>query len=150
MAGLEAALEALKLSDSINYAATADEYKCSETTLRRRHQGKQVSRHDAAFEHHSLLSKEQEKVLINYINKLTAYGIPPTIPMVRTWCSKLAKKWPGKNWVYDFRKRHNIMLDSRWLKGMDVERKKADNLQDYEEYFQLVSTLHLSKFLTKL
>jgi len=49
MPGLEAALEALKLSDSINYAATAREHDCDETTLRRRHQGKQVSRQDAAL-----------------------------------------------------------------------------------------------------
>ena len=40
------------------------------TTLRRRHQGKQVSRQNAAFACRSLLSKQQEKELVSYINKL--------------------------------------------------------------------------------
>ena len=37
MEGLDAALASLRLSKSINYAETAREYKCDETTLRRRH-----------------------------------------------------------------------------------------------------------------
>jgi len=37
MPGLEAALEALKSSGSVNYAATSKSYKYDETMLRRRH-----------------------------------------------------------------------------------------------------------------
>ena len=37
MEGLDAALASLRLLKSINYAETAREYKCDETTLRRRH-----------------------------------------------------------------------------------------------------------------
>jgi hypothetical protein len=39
MAAIDKALEFLKTSGSINYAATAKKFECDETTLRRRHQG---------------------------------------------------------------------------------------------------------------
>ena len=91
MAALKAALADLKSSESTNYAATAAEHGCDETTLRRRHQGKQVSRQDAAFECRSLLSKQRERELISYINKLTARGLPPTTSMVWNFAQDLAK-----------------------------------------------------------
>jgi len=37
MPGLEAALEALKLSGSVNYGTTSKSYKCDETMLRHCH-----------------------------------------------------------------------------------------------------------------
>ena len=60
MEALEAALASLELSDSVNYAQTAREYGVDPTTLRRRHKGKQVSRHQAAFESKSPSSTEKD------------------------------------------------------------------------------------------
>jgi hypothetical protein len=73
MEALEAALASLELSDSVNYAQTAREYGVDPTTLRHRHKGKQVSRHQAAFESKSLLTETQEQVPISHIN--SEYGI---------------------------------------------------------------------------
>jgi hypothetical protein len=139
MEGLEAAIDSLKLSNSINYRATALKFKCSETTLRRRYQGLQVSRADAAFSGKSLLSKEQEKTLVAYINKLTRMGIPPTPSMVRNFAGEVAKTEPGKNWATKFIKRHSNELDCDWLKGAELSRSKADNLITYKKYFDQVS-----------
>jgi hypothetical protein len=47
MAAIDKTLQFLKTSGSINYAATAKKFECDETTLRRRHQGKQRARRDA-------------------------------------------------------------------------------------------------------
>jgi len=139
MEGLDAALASLRLSKSINYAETAREYKCDETTLRRRHQGKQRSRQDADFMYKSYLSKQQEKDLVAYINKLTARGLPPTIPMVKNFGEDLAKRDVGKNWAYEFVQRHKEVITCDWLKGEDLSRKRADNSQRYKVYFERVS-----------
>ena len=139
MAALKAALADLKSSESINYAATAAEHGCDETTLRRRHQGKQVSRQDAAFECRSLLSKQQERDLISYINKLTARGLPPITLMVWNFAQDLAKKPPSKNWVYKFIRRCSNELASGWLRSVDINRKKTDNIHRYKFYFKLIS-----------
>jgi len=143
MEALDAALASLELSDSINYAQTAREYGVDDTTLRRRHQGKQVSRHKAAFESKSLLTDVQEQVLLSHIKRLTERGIPPTPQMVRNFAEEIGKERPGKNWVYKFVKRHAKELDSRYLKGFDFCRKRADRLKSYQAWFQLVSELYL-------
>ena len=143
MEALEAALASLELSDSVNYPQTAKEYGVDPDTLRRRHQGKQVSRHQATFESRSLLTEAQEQVLISHIKRLTERGIPPTPQMVRNFAAEIGKKRPGKNWVYEFNRRHADELDSRYLKGFDFNRKHADRLESYEAWFQLVSRLYL-------
>jgi hypothetical protein len=78
MEDLEAALASLELSDSVNYIQTAREYRINPITLRRRHKGKQVSRHQAVFESKSLLTETQEQVLISHIRRLSERGILPT------------------------------------------------------------------------
>lgn len=141
MESLEAALDSLKLSESVNYAKTAKEHKVDANTLRRRHKGIQQSRQDADFQYKTLLTKQQERELVNYINKLTARGLPPTPAMVRNFAYDIGKRWPGKNWVSEFQKRQKSELHSGFLVGADLNRKKADNIQDYQAYFELVSNL---------
>jgi transposase-like protein len=143
MEALEAALASLELSDSVNYAQTAREYGVDPTTLRRRHKGKQVSRHQAAFESKSLLTETQEQVLISHIKRLSERVIPPTSQMVRNFAVEIGKERPGKNWVYEFNRRHTDELDLRYLKGFDFNRKHADRLKSYQAWFQLISKLYL-------
>ena len=143
MEALETALASLELSDSIDYPQTAKEYGVDANTLRRRHKGKQVSRHQAAFESKSLLTETQEQVLISHIKRLSERGIPPTSQMVRNFAVEIGKKRPGKNWIYGFNKRHTDELDSRYLKGFDFNRKHADRLESYQAWFQLVSKPYL-------
>ena len=85
MAAIDEALEFLKSSESINYAKTAGRFNCDETTLRRRHRGKQRSRRDADSLYKSRLSKQQERELIAYIHKLSSRGIPPTLTMIKNF-----------------------------------------------------------------
>src|SRR5271156_597177 len=127
MEDINATFASLRLSKSINYAETAREYKCDETTLRRRHQGKQRSRQDADFIYKSYLSKQQKKDLVAYINKLTARGLPPTLLMVKNFGEDLAKKEVGKSWVYGFVQRHKDVITCDWLKGEDLFPERANN-----------------------
>ena len=97
MAAIDEALKFLKSSESINYAKTARRFNCDETTLRRRHQGKQRSRRDADDLYKSRLSKQQEQELVAYIHKLSSRGIPPTLTMIKNFAQDIAKIEVGRN-----------------------------------------------------
>ncbi|KAL5610899.1 hypothetical protein FOBRF1_007016 [Fusarium oxysporum] len=138
MAALDKALEFLKTSGSINYVATAKKFECDETTLRRRHQGKQRARRDADTLYKSRLSKQQEQDLVTYIRKLSLRGIPPTLSMIRNFAQDIAKIEVGKNWPYSFVQRHRNEIDCTWFDGFDIARKRADNASRYRAYFDLI------------
>jgi hypothetical protein len=143
---IDEALEFLKSSESINYAKTARRFNCDETTLRRRHQGKQRSRRDADDLYKSRLSKQQERELIAYIHKLSSRGIPPTLTMIKNFAQDIAKTEVGRNWAYGFVKRHRNDLGCSWFDGFDVARKRADNAPRYKAYFELVGSHIASRF----
>jgi hypothetical protein len=81
MDSIEAALAALDLQSKPNYTQTAKEYCVDRTTLSRRHRNITSSRADG-YDSLSFLTKEQSKVLVNYINDLTNRGLPPTVAML--------------------------------------------------------------------
>ena len=139
MEALEAALRACKLSDAPNYSAIAREFNVSRITLARRHKGIQCSREQAHFQTHSLLSEQQEKDLVSYINKLTVRGCPPTSAIVRNFAYNIYKKWPRKNQVLKFRKYYKEVLLLKYLRGANLAYKKADNYKYYKDYFNLIS-----------
>ncbi len=93
---LEAALESLKLSDSINYTKTAQEFSVDQNTLSRRHRGVQASRATKSQNKQSL-SPQQESELIKYIEKLSSQGLPPTHEMIRNFASEIAENYIRKN-----------------------------------------------------
>ena len=137
MKPIELALAALESQGVIDYSATAREFGVDRTTLSRRHRGLTSSR-DSATDSCSLLTKQQQKELVTYINNLTAKGLPPTHSMVRNFAQDICKKRPGKNWVYRWVKAQENSLSSGFLQGADLDRKKADNLYQYQLYFELV------------
>ena len=56
---------------------------------------------------------------------------------------ELAKIPLGKNWAYEFVKRHDIdELESGWLKGEDLARMKVG----YKAYFELVRNIIIVRF----
>ena len=89
----------------------------------------------------SLLTPQQEKELVDYINKLSVFGLPPVVLMIRNFAFNISKKTPGKNWPTRFISKYSSKLDSGFLKGFDLSRKKADSLEAYRRYFKLVCGL---------
>ncbi|KID96268.1 DDE superfamily endonuclease, CENP-B-like protein, partial [Metarhizium majus ARSEF 297] len=138
MAAIDEALKFLESSESSNYAKTARRFNCDETTLRRRHQGKQRSRRDADSLYKSRLSKQQERELVAYIHKLSSRGIPPTLTMMKNFAQDIAKIEVGRNWAYGFVKRHHTDLGCTWFDGFDIARRRADNTPRYKAYFELI------------
>jgi len=96
MASIEAALADLALQDSSNYTATAKKFNINRSTLSRRHRGKTVFVKESK-QTTSILSNQQEKELIRYINKLTERGIPSLNAMIRVFAYNISGKQSGKN-----------------------------------------------------
>lgn len=134
---IEEAIADLKLQKRPNIARTAEKYELNRSTLSRRYNGKTVSS-EQSVEVKSLLNYQQQKALINEINRLSGLGTPPTVAMVRTFAQELSGKEPGKRWGYRFVKDHQDDLVSVYLKGFDLARKNADSWHELRRYFELV------------
>jgi hypothetical protein len=89
-------------------------------------------------EEEQLLSFQQEADLVEYINKLTEKGLPPTTAMVRNFAEQMAGKRPGNSWSQRFCKRHEDELSKGYLNTIDSQRKGADMRASYEYYFNLL------------
>ena len=149
MDSIDAALADLKLQSSPNYTATAKKFGVDRTTLSCRHKGVTAP---PGFNPRAkaLLSKQQTKGLVDYINKLTDRGLPPTAAMIRQFARDICGKEPGKNWAYRFVRSSENDLESGFLKGFDLSRKKADNKYQYKLYFDLVRSPNKSYFYTNI
>ena len=97
MDAIEAALEDLKLLDTKNISTVAKLHKVQRSTLSRRWRG---VTNPAKIKHQNqlLLTVQQEKDLVQYINKLTEKGIPPTPAIVRNFVRDIAGKRPRRDW----------------------------------------------------
>ena len=139
MDSIDKALQPLQLQDKPNISATAREYGLDRSTLSKRFTGGAQS-HQTKCQNQGLLSPAQEKTLVQYINKLTDRGIPPTPAMILNFVHNIVGKRPGKSWSYRFCKRWTSVLDSRYLTTLDAARYKADSRRSYELYFELVQS----------
>jgi len=96
MTSIETALADLALQKSFNYTATAKKFNINRSTLLQRHRSiiifvkksKQTT---------SILSNQQEKELIRYINKLIERSISSFNVMIRVFAYNISGKQPGKN-----------------------------------------------------
>ena len=146
MASIEAALADLALQDSSNYTATAKKFNINRSTLSRRHRDK-TAFVKKSKQTTSILSNQQEKELIRYINKLIERDIPSFNVMIRVFAYNISEKQSGKNWSYEFVQRHSDILQSKFLQGADLERKKVNNAYQYQLYFDLVNVFITFSFI---
>ena len=96
MTSIEAALADLALQDSPNYTATAKKFNINRSTLSRRHRDKTAFVKESK-QTTSILSNQQEKELIRYINKLTERDILFSNAMIRVFAYNISEKQSGKN-----------------------------------------------------
>ena len=109
MASIAAALADLALQESSNYTATAKKFNINRSTLSRRHRDITVSVKESK-QTTSILSNQQEKELIRYINKLIERDISSLNVMIRVFTYNISEKQPGKNWSYEFVRRYSDIL----------------------------------------
>ena len=96
MDDIDEALKSLQLHNNPNVSAVAEQYYVDRSTLSRRFRGVTYS-HVVKCQNQGLLSPAQEKSLVQYINKLTETGIPPTVLIVHNFVYNIVGKRPGKS-----------------------------------------------------
>ncbi len=146
MASIEAALADLALQKSSNYTATAKKFNINRSTLSRRHRDI-IAFVKKSKQTTSILSNQQEKELIRYINKLIERDISSLNVMIHVFAYNISEKQSGKNWSYEFVQRHSDILQSKFLQEADLKWKKADNAYQYQLYFDLVNVFISFSFI---
>jgi hypothetical protein len=134
-----AAIEAQELGEQLVYQDYAKRYGVNRSMLSQRHRRVCRSRDDYAS-HKQVLTPAQEAGLVEYINRLTKQGLPPTREMIQNFSSALAPWELSESWITRFLHRHQDELTTRWTTGLDRQRHQADSLDKYKSYFPL---LHL-------
>jgi Tc5 transposase DNA-binding domain len=112
-ARIEAAIADLESQDHQNIAATAKKWGVARETLSKRFRGETVSNQEANSYARRQLTDTQEKTLIQYINKLSNQGLPPTPQIVKNLAEEITNAKLGPNWVSRFCKRHQKDLLQR-------------------------------------
>ena len=120
------AIADLKTQDRTNIAATARKYDLTRETLSKRWRGITESQEDYYLSLQQL-TETQETELVEYVNKLTNRGFPPTPQLLKNIAKSLSQKTLGPNWVAHFYQRHRTRLASIYLRTIDYKRKMADN-----------------------
>ena len=87
---------------------------------------------------HQKLHPQQEKELVQYIQRLTERRTPPTREMIRNFAGTIAGSDVSDSWVSLFLNRNSSHLISRWQTGMDRQRHQADSGAKYSLYFSLL------------
>jgi hypothetical protein len=146
-ARIAAAIADLESQDRPNIAATAKKWQVARETLSKRFRGETGTIEDANSNSRQQLTTTQEESLIEYINKLSDRGFPPTPQILKNIAEGIAKSKLGKNWVSRFCSRNQERIKSIYLRTIDHKRKIADNSEYFQHFYNTVS---LSVILNEL
>ena len=146
-AAISAAIDDLRTQAVPNFLTISIKHQVDRKTLQRRFEGTSTSRSDAQLEAQGLLTKAQERVLVDRINTLSTRGIPPTPAFVENLVQELIKAFVGDRWISRFVKRHQDELESIFLDSIDYARRVADNSRQFKHYFECVSTCFYTYYL---
>ncbi|RMZ85692.1 hypothetical protein DV736_g6558, partial [Chaetothyriales sp. CBS 134916] len=134
-ARIDKALAELETQEKPNIAATAKRHGVARKTLSDRWHKKSGTIQDANSNVRQNFTDLQEDVLIEYINKLTDRGFPPTPQILKNIAESVVKRQLGVNWVARFCKRHRNRLVSVYLRTIDHKRKLADNSEHFQHFY---------------
>ena len=90
MSAIELTINNLKSQETPNITATAKKYKVNHCILLRHFKGKIGSKANK-IKIKSLLNKQQEKTLINKINRFSTFSTPPTVTIVHIFALNLTE-----------------------------------------------------------
>ena len=137
IAPLDEAIAFLRSSNKPNISEAARMFKVERSVLSKHFRGKRVSV-AMANETRQLLTNKQELVLVNEVQRLCDWCLPPTPAIVTLWASYMCGKEPSKNWSAGFKARHKDILDCRYLNTIDLARHKAESEASYSQYFTIL------------
>jgi hypothetical protein len=84
-------LSSLEPEETPNYTQIAKKSGCDRSTLSKRHRGVQGSKREQ-YEWLQLLTPEQEKYLVKYIDTLSKRALPPSKSMICNFAREISKK----------------------------------------------------------
>ncbi len=146
MTSIEAAFADLALQDSFKYIATAKKFNINRSMLSQQHRNKTIFVKKSK-QTTSILSNQQEKKLIRYINKLIKRDILSLNAMIYVFAYNISEKQSGKNWFYEFVQHHSNILQLKFLQEADLKQKKVNNAYQYQLYFDLVNVFITFNFI---
>jgi hypothetical protein len=91
------ALDDLSKQKNPNLLGTSKKYEVNRTSLTRHFNSTQMSKADFLSESVQCLTRDQEKVVIGFINKLTNRHCPPTSQIVHNVAEEVSGGSVGKN-----------------------------------------------------
>ena len=92
-------------------------------------------------QHHSALSIEQERVLVNQISLYASCGTLLTPGHVHELAEALAEQRLGVNWVDRFVQRHRDIIHPNFFAYQEAVRLKADTPETRRAFYSLVHDL---------
>src|SRR5450432_3835371 len=137
------AIEALKQGYFNSLLGAAKAYDVPESSLRYRMKGK-LARRDQRPPNCKLTAIE-ESTLVQWILSMDERGLAPRPESVRQMANLLLEKRSnsspnsqvGRNWVYNFVRRHQA-LQTRYNRKYDYQRAKCEDPQVIRDWFRLV------------
>src|ERR1700761_3495782 len=95
---IEAAINELRAASKPNITEVSRKYNIERTRLNRLFKGTRSTK-EAYDSRRGLLSQQQDRRLVELVNRLTRDGLPPTPRTVRQLAKDLSGEWPSKNWA---------------------------------------------------
>jgi transcriptional regulator with XRE-family HTH domain len=96
------------------------------STLSRRFSGITTSRPRATRDLLCMLSIQQEQCLVAWVLRLSKRKLNPTPRMIKQYAQAMVGADLGKNWTTRFIKRHESLLLTVWLPGIERARVIAE------------------------
>ncbi|KAF2820796.1 hypothetical protein CC86DRAFT_471018 [Ophiobolus disseminans] len=122
-----AEVELLQPGEHFLYRAVARKFNISNSTLTRRHRGRQKPQH-AQEASRQKLNPQQEEELVQYINNLTKRALPPTRAMIQNFASHIALE------PYNVQPEHMYNIDKKgFMIGILGGSKRVFSRQLWEE-----------------
>jgi hypothetical protein len=146
---LQCALRDLRSGKFKVTAAAARKHQVAASTLGKRRRKIHGPRRRRGNHPSSKLSNYAERVLYQWITRLSTEGLAPEPRLVKLKAESLAKVTVSRSWVSRFTKRYPE-LRSRISKRMDRERLRAEDKEVYGGHFAKVSRLNWLILLTSI
>ncbi|KAF5356505.1 hypothetical protein D9757_014230 [Collybiopsis confluens] len=123
----------------LSIRAAANKYEVARsTTLQDRHYGR-LNRVDA-HAHQQKLTPAQEDILVQWVKEQGRRGVPLSHSAIANHASDIAGIEIGKNWIHNFRKRHQDLRTS-WTSSLEECRARALTPQAVAGFYDLLYSI---------
>lgn len=121
-----------------NFSAIAHLHSVDRKTLQR-HYDRSLQPHLHLEDSRCLLSKEQEGVLLDHLERLGKRHLFITPAVLRNMATEITQHQPSDSWARKFVKKHGDRVKCMVVGGMEASRHAAEYQPVFDKWFDLVS-----------